>query len=109
MDLVEPAVAATGVRPTVAVDQPGPAPPDRRPSTAHPGKRVTPEPTDDVDRSRPRETVTTFIWPLGVAGKRMTPGLSDSDWDRIRQFAEKSLYDRNPDMLVPVAEDDDLE
>lgn len=39
----------------------------------------------------------------------MTPGLSDSDWDRIRQFAEKSLYDRNPEMLVPVAEDEELD
>jgi hypothetical protein len=39
----------------------------------------------------------------------MTPGLSDSDWDRIRQFAEKSLYDRNPDMLVPGADDEDRE
>ena len=67
------------------------------------------KPTDDAERPRPMEAVTTFISPLGVPGKRMTPGLSDSDWDRIRQFAEKSLYDRNPDMLVPAVEDDDLE
>ena len=42
-------------------------------------------------------------------GARMSPGLSDSDWDRIRQFAEKSVFDRNPDMLVPPGEDDERE
>jgi len=39
----------------------------------------------------------------------MSPGLSDSDWDRIRQFAKKSVFDRNPDMLVPPSEDDERE
>ena len=39
----------------------------------------------------------------------MQPGLSDSDWDRIRQFAETSLYERNPDMLRPGVEDDERE
>lgn len=37
----------------------------------------------------------------------MEPGLSESDWERIRRFAETSLYDRNPDMLVPESDGDD--
>jgi hypothetical protein len=36
----------------------------------------------------------------------MVQRLSQSDWDRIRQFANTPTYDREPEMLAPEGEGD---
>lgn len=37
----------------------------------------------------------------------MKPGLSDSDWKRIREFLETSRYDRTPDILLPEEDEEE--
>lgn len=37
----------------------------------------------------------------------MVNRLSQSDWDRIRQFANTPTYDRDPEMLAPDGDVDD--
>lgn len=36
----------------------------------------------------------------------MAEWLSEGDRERIRQFAETPMYERDPDMLVPESEDE---
>jgi len=47
-------------------------------------------------------TVITF----GDMFAYMVPGLSPADKERIRMFASKPRYDRDPDELCPDSEDD---
>lgn len=45
--------------------------------------------------------------PASPMKEGMQPGLDENDWERIRRFAKTSLYDRDPDMLVPESEDEE--
>lgn len=50
---------------------------------------------------------TSLIYHPRIRFDRMKPGLSDSDWQRIKRFSETSRYDRTPEILLPGDEEEE--